>query len=168
MPTLYIMVGVGFAGKSTLAKAISDGFAIPLVSQDALYFEKHEELHLDGDSDEDWEMLLGMCKEKISGLLTSGQSVVFDNTNLKREHRDELRALADKAGARAVVVFLDTPETSLNERQEKNKVTAERHDVEQRHLDEAKRQLEIPTADEGAYVFTPTTGIAGFLASLPR
>ena len=39
MPTLYIMVGAGFAGKSTLAKAMADTLGIVLVSQDAHYFE---------------------------------------------------------------------------------------------------------------------------------
>jgi len=40
--TLYIMCGVGFAGKSTLAKKIAEYTGATLVSQDAMYFEKEE------------------------------------------------------------------------------------------------------------------------------
>lgn len=47
MPTLYIMCGVGFSGKSTLAKKIAEHTGAMLVSQDALYFEKEKELNLD-------------------------------------------------------------------------------------------------------------------------
>ena len=52
------MVGVGFSGKSTLAKKIAEHFDIPLISQDAMFFEKEKELNLDQDSDEQWRMLL--------------------------------------------------------------------------------------------------------------
>src|SRR3989344_2163559 len=128
-PILYIMVGVGFAGKSTLAKNISEHFKIPLVSQDALFFEKKKELNLIEDDDEMWQMLLDMCQDRIKELMTEGKSVVFDNVNLKREHRDELRKIARDANGRAVVIYLDTPEELLDKRQERNKVTAERHDV---------------------------------------
>lgn len=139
-----------------------------MVSQDALYFEKEKELNLDGDNEDQWQMLLTMCKEKIAGILAGGKSVVFDNVNLKREHRDELKALAQKAGGRAVVVFLDTPEVLLNKRQELNKTTGERHDVEQHHLDEAKRQLEAPSADEDVYTFVPGADMDSFIEKLPR
>ena len=168
MPTLYIMVGVGFAGKSTLAKNISEYFKIPLVSQDALFFEKEKELNLDEDDDAQWQMLLNMCKQRIKELLSSGKSVVFDNVNLKKEHRDELREIAKEAISNAIIIYLDTPEEILNKRQDRNKVTRERHHVKQEYLDDAKAQLEIPTDDEGTYKFTPTTDLETFLKTLPR
>ena len=55
------MCGVGFAGKSTLAKNIAEHFNIPLVSQDGLFFEKEKEFNLNEDDDEQWQMLLNMC-----------------------------------------------------------------------------------------------------------
>lgn len=162
------MVGVGFAGKSTLAKNIAEHFKIPLVSQDALFFEKEKELNLNEDDDAQWKMLLDMCKERIKELLIKGESVVFDNVNLKREHRDELREIAKEAGGKAVVVYLDTPEDVLNKRQDRNKISRERHDVKQEYLDDAKAQLEIPTDDEDTYRFTPETDLDSFLKKLPR
>lgn len=168
MPFLYIMVGVGFAGKSTLAKNIAEHFHITLVSQDGLFFEKEKELNLNEDNDEQWEMLLTMCKQRIKELMISGQSVVFDNVNLKKAHRDELRGLVKEVNGKAVVVYLDTPEEILNKRQDRNKVTRERHDVKQEYLDDAKVQLEIPTIDEDTYVFTPETDLADFISKLPN
>ncbi|MBX4189880.1 ATP-binding protein [Candidatus Parcubacteria bacterium] len=167
MPILYIMVGVGFSGKSTLAKNISEYLKIPLVSQDALFFEKEKELNLDLDDEKQWEMLLNMCKQRIVKLLREGKSVVYDNVNLRRDHRDELREIAQEASAQTVVIYLDTPEETLNQRQDNNKVTKERHDVKQEYLDDAKAQLEIPTADENPYHFTPETDLNTFLQQLP-
>lgn len=162
------MVGVGFSGKSTLAKNISEYFKTPLVSQDALFFEKKKELNLIEDDDEMWRMLLDMCQQRIKELMAEGKSVVFDNVNLKREHRDELRKIAKESGGKAVVIYLDTPEEILNKRQDRNKVTRERHDVKQEYLDDAKARLEIPTDDENTYRFTPETDLDSFLKKLPK
>ncbi len=163
------MCGVGFSGKSTLAKAIAAYFKIPLVSLDSLYFEHEKELEdAHYDDNKQWEILLEMSKEKIRGLFIEGTSVVFDNVNLTRKHRDELRELARQAGANAVVVYLDTRDSLLTERQMKNKETGERHDVEQHYLDEAKKQLEIPSAEEIVYTFTPGTNVEMFLKRLPQ
>lgn len=160
------MCGVGFSGKSTLAKKIAEYPNILLVSQDALFFEKEKELKLNQDDDAQWSMLLDMCKQRIKEILSAGKSVVFDNTNLMRAHRDELRILAREAGAKAVVVYLDTPGEILNKRQDDNAVTRERHDVKQEYLDDAKAQLEIPSNDEGVYIFTPDLNIDTFLKEL--
>src|SRR3989344_6324144 len=119
-PILYIMCVVGFSGKSTLAKRIAEHTGAVLVSQDALFFEKEKELNLDQDSDEQWRMLLDMCLDKIRENLKEGKSVVFDNTNTKFEHREELREAAKSVGAETKVIFLDTPVEIQKERQYKN------------------------------------------------
>jgi predicted kinase len=169
MKILYIMVGAGFAGKSTLAKAIADQLGIVLVSQDAHYFTHKDELpSWSDDTRQGWEKLLVMVRENIRRSLAAGHSVVFDNTNLTRRERDELRKLADEAGARAVVVFLDTPAAVLDERQARNKITKERHDVEQHYLDDAKAKLEIPASNESVYVFAPGSDVKEFIGKLPK
>lgn len=153
--TLYIMCGVGFAGKSTLAKKIAEHTGATLVSQDAMYFEKEEELRLDPDSDEQWRMILTMCHGKIREELGGGNSVVFDDTSLQVSHRDELRDIARETSAETKVVFLDTPVEVQKERQARNKITGERHDVEQHHLDKAIEDLQPPTEGEHVIVVKP-------------
>ena len=149
------MCGVGFAGKSTLAKKIAEYTGATLVSQDAMYFEKEEELKLDPDSDEQWRMILDMSQNRIREELSKGNSVVFDDTSLQVSHRDELRNIAQEIGAETKVVFLDTPIEIQKERQAQNKITSERHDVEQHHLDKAIEDLQPPTADEHVIVVKP-------------
>ncbi len=165
-PTLYIMCGVGFSGKSTLAKKISEYTGAVLVSQDGLFFEKEKELDLDQDSDKQWRMLLDMCLKRIKENLEVGKSVVFDNTNTKFEHREELRELAKSAGAETKVIFLDTPIGIQKERQKKNRESGERHDVKQEYLDQAVAELEVPDKDENTVTFKPNTDINEFLKNL--
>jgi len=163
---LYIMCGVGFSGKSTLAKRIAEHTGAILVSQDTLFFEKEKELNLDQDSDEQWRMLLDMCLERIRENLSAGKSVVFDNTNTKFEHRDELRKLAKSVGAETKVIFLDTPIEIQKERQMKNLKTRDRHDVKQKYLDQAVSELEVPSEEENTVVFKPNTDVNEFLKNL--
>jgi predicted kinase len=165
-PILYIMCGVGFSGKSILAQKIAEHTGAVLVSQDALFFELEKKINIDQDSDEQWEMLLAICKERILENLKVGKSVVFDDTNTQFEHRQELRGLAASVNGDTKVVFLDTPIEIQKERQLKNKETGERHDVKQEYLDQAIDELEIPTKNENVIVFKPDSNLELFLESL--
>ena len=160
------MCGVGFSGKSTLAKKIAEYTGATLVSQDALFFEKEKELNLDQDSDEHWRMLLDMCLERIKKNLSAEKSVVFDSTNTRFEHREELREVARSVGVETKVIFLDTPIEVQKERQQKNLSTGERHDVKQEYLDQAIVELEVPSENENTIVFKPDTDLNYFLKSL--
>lgn len=166
MPILYIMCGVGFSGRSTLAKEIAKHTGAVLVSQDLMYFEKKEELNIDEDDDNQWRMLLDMCKERILENLMKGNSVVFDNVSTRFEHREELRQLAKTANTESRVVFLDTPIEMQKERQEKNRQTGVRHDVKQEYLDQAIKELEVPTEAEHTLIFKPETDLNSFLSAL--
>jgi predicted kinase len=155
MKTLYIMCGVGFSGKSSLAKKIAEHTGAILVSQDSMFFEKEKELDLDQDSDEQWRMILNMCREIIREELSKGDSVVFDDTSLRLKHREKLREIAKDVGAETKVIFLDTPLDIQKQRQEKNKITGERHDVKQEYLDQVIAELERPNESENVVVVKP-------------
>ncbi len=166
MPILYIMCGVGFSGKSFLAKKIAEKTDSVLISQDAMYFENKDRLNIDEDSDEQWRMLLDMCIEKIKKNLLNGKSVVFDNVNTRLEHREELREIATSANADTKVVFLDTPLEVQKQRQSNNLTAKQRHDVKQEYLDQAIEELEVPTEEENTLVFKPETNLEVFLNRL--
>ncbi len=164
--TLYIMCGVGFSGKSTLAKKIAEHTKSILISQDALFFEKEKELNLSQDSEDDWRMVINMCRDKIKEELSKSHSVVFDDTSTKFRYREKLRTIAKMTGADTKVIFLDTPIEVQKERQLKNKISKERHDVKQEYLDDAIQELEIPTDGENVLVFKPDTNVGEFLKKL--
>jgi predicted kinase len=160
------MCGVGFSGKSTLAKKIAEYTHATLVSQDSMFFEKEKELSLNLDNDKQWEMVLSMCITRIKEELTKGNSAVFDDTSLRVSHRDKLREIAEDADSETKVIFLNTPIETQKERQERNKITAERHDVKQEYLDQAIAELEIPGNDENTHVFEVNMNVEEFLKTL--
>lgn len=160
------MCGVGFSGKSTLAKKIVEYTGAILISQDETFFKNEKELNLDPDSDIDWKKILNICRDNIRTSLKNGDSVVFDDTSHKLRLREKLRVIANECGAETRVIFLDTPMEIQKERQEKNKITKERHDVKDEYLNLAIAELEVPTEDEHVFIYKPNANTDEFLKSL--
>ena len=44
--------------------------------------------------------------------------------------------------------------------------TGERHNVKQEYLDQAIKELEVPTEEENVLIFKPDTDLKSFLSSL--
>lgn len=106
-PKLYIMCGLAFSGKSTLARKIAEHTGSELISFDKLWVEKDKEKSVPKDA-EGWRYIRDVAQEKVLALLKVGKTVVYDDNNPRKEHREELKQVAKKAEVRAVVVYLDT------------------------------------------------------------
>lgn len=161
------MVGIAFSGKSTLAKKIARDKNAVLVSQDQVWFEKLKELDLDIESNVDWNEILKITNQKVRDELANGNSVVIDNANLRHIYRQQLVDMAREYDAKSIIIFLDTPLEVQKERQLKNLVTNERHNVKQELIDEANAILEPPETSETVFVFRPDTDVQVFLSKLP-
>lgn len=164
MKTLYIMCGVVFTGKTTLAKAIAEAKDAELVSLDAITPEMTGFIE---DQKEHYRRRKEMGLEQVTSLLANGKSVVYDSVNAKRKHRNEARGIAAANGAEAIVIFLDTPEEEQDRRRAENTKTDERHHVSQADIDKNRNDLERPNEDERVFIFTPETDLTSWLAKLP-
>ncbi len=165
MLKLYIMCGIAFAGKSTLARKIAEHTGSTLVGFDTLWIEKEKEQPIPKDAI-GWRMIRKLGQQKVLEELTRGHSVVYDDNNVKREHREELRNVARQVGVESVVIYLNTPLETIRARELENKVTGVRHEVELENFQTVLEQLEPPLPDENALLFTPDTKIEDFLQKL--
>jgi predicted kinase len=175
MPTLTIMCGLAFSGKSTLARAIADQTGATLVSFDALWVLTDKE-RLVPQGVKGWRFIRDAAQAEIRALLLAGTSCVYDDVSVRREHREELRRVASEVAAsgqpvRAVVVYLDTPLTVIRARQEGNNVSGERHEVDPAMADEVAKQLEMPVgsgpdAEGEVLVFRPGDDVEDFISKL--
>ncbi|HEU0080502.1 MAG TPA: ATP-binding protein [Candidatus Paceibacterota bacterium] len=162
MATLYIMCGQAFSGKSTLAKEIARYAGAALVSQDAIWFEKEGEAKLSGQKP-DYHHVLEISRQRIREALKQGRSAVFDNTNAGFKHREELRQIAHRFGAEAAVVYLNTSDEELNRRQGANRVTKERHDVNEEELKKVRDRFEVPSPNESVLTYLPGENVSDWL-----
>lgn len=165
MTKLYIMCGLAFSGKSTLARKIAEHTGNKLIAFDKLWIEKEKERPVPKGS-EGWRYIRDVAQEEILTSLRSGVSVIYDDNNPRREHRKELRKVAKEVGVEAFVIYLDTPMNVIRARERANKTSQERHGVEPENFEKVLSDLEIPTADENVIVFRPEMDMNEFIKHL--
>lgn len=162
MPTLFILCGLPFSGKSTLARKIAEATGSVLVSYDALWMEKNRETGLSLPFDE----FSALAEERLAQALANGSSAVYDTLNNSRGWRDRLRGIADRQGARSVIVYLNTPLAVIEQRRAENDRTGERHSVSAATVREEAAKFETPEPAEAAIEFTPETNFPSWVERL--
>lgn len=165
MANLYIMCGLAFSGKSTLSRKITDHLGARRIAFDELWIEKEKEGVI-LQEDEGWKYIRKVGLDEIAKTLDEGISVVYDDNNPKFEHREEVRKIAKKVGAKDLVIYLNTPMETIQARENINKNTGERHEVETVNFQKVTKDLEVPTSNEKFVEFTPETNIQTFLQNI--
>src|SRR3954451_11269019 len=165
-PTLYILCGLPFAGKTSLGRAIAAHTGGGGVSFDELYDAHGEELARTRDSQAVWQAVRDLAGEQIAELLRRGISVVYDNTNFRVAHRDALRVIAQEAGGRATVVNVNTPLAAITARRQADARTRGREDITDTDLTYVLAQWEAPLPGENVVEFRPESHLPSWLAHL--
>jgi predicted kinase len=166
LPTLYFLCGLPFSGKSTLGRALAAHAGGAIVSFDELYAEYGEALARARDTLAVWQAVRELAGERIEALLRGGVSVVYDNTNFRVEHREAIRAVAEGAGARAVLIYVNTPLEMIEERRAANARTRERGEIGDATLAYVQAVWQGPREDEGALEFRPEMDLAAWIEGL--
>ncbi len=165
MATLYIMCGLAFSGKSTLARKIADHTGGQRIAFDELWIEE-QKIHSIKQGGEGWEFIRKVAKDKIAKALGNGESVVYDDTNPRFEHREEMRNIAKNLGYGTVVVYVNTPIEIIRQREQANRISPNRHEVEPTNFQETVDQMETPGPGENVLEFTPNTNLDEFLKTI--
>lgn len=166
MPKLYIMCGLAFSGKSTLARKIAEYTGSKIIAFDKLWIEKDRKKPISKNA-KGWAYVRRIGQKEVLKYLNFGTSVVYDDNNPKRQHRDEFKNLAIKAGTDPIVIYLDTPLDIIRSREKANKISQDRHEVESQNFQKVLADMEVPTQEEGiVLVFTSETNLDEFLKIL--
>jgi predicted kinase len=146
---LYILCGMPFSGKTTLAKKIAQKFNSEIVAFDWIWTEIYPSENPDlKNKDNQWLKVRNSAKERITALLKEGRSVVYDDVNPKYEHREEFRQLGKKLGIETKVIFLDLSFAEIKKRRSVNLINKDRHDVSDQNFNKAIADFEKPTNGE--------------------
>ena len=100
MNTLFVMVGIPGSGKSTYANTL--GFKV--VSTDSI----REELFGDASDQRNGDVVFSTAFERLNEELKSGNSVVFDATNVRRDARERVLENCKNNYSKAVAVVMNT------------------------------------------------------------
>ncbi len=162
MPTLYLLCGVAFSGKTTLGEAIARHAGLRVVSTE----EINEVRGLRGGEGipyQEWEATHAIAVSWLGRLMGSGEDLLVDDTNCFRWIRDRFRWVAERHGYRPRVIFLDVPLEVLHQRRRANQLTGDRHRVVDPIFDSHAADFEPPSEDEDVITFDPDQDLGQWL-----
>jgi predicted kinase len=147
MKTLYLMCGLSFSGKTTLARKIVERLQCTYISLDNINAERGL-WGGDGVPIEEWERTHALARERLATWMVTEKDAVVDDTNNLRWLRERWRAAARSNCYRTVVIYLNIPHTELATRRCANQVTADRKGISEAVWTEHVSNFEPPDADE--------------------
>ncbi|MBI4100176.1 ATP-binding protein [Candidatus Microgenomates bacterium] len=166
-PKLYILCGLPFAGKTTLANEIVKLLGFMSVNIDEIKVEKgYKDVGDDDISDDVWKDIFEEIQKRIGENLDKGKSIICESYNVVRSARNETRVAALRRGIETVVIFVNIPEEVTRKRWLENKQTNERFDISERVYNEAKREFEPPTENENVIIYNGTIPINEWIEQL--
>ena len=143
------MCGLPFSGKTTLSKKIAEKTGAKMIAFDWIWAEKEKELSPDLPKIQEWQDRSRQVYKRIRHSLTNGESVVYDDISVRREHRESLRKIAQESNANFMIVYLNIPMSEIKKREAGNKISKERHDVASINFNNALKQWQSPMGEEG-------------------
>ena len=164
MPTLYLLCGMPFSGKTTLGKTISRQIDSAYMSLDEIN-ELRGLRGGDGIPVAEWEKTHSIAMSQMQTIMPTFQDIVLDDTNCFRWLRDRFRQLAAEHNYRTTVVFVDVPMSEIWQRMLNNKDTPTRHTVKPEIVKEITKTFEPPEENENVLKYAGKQPINEWLIS---
>lgn len=105
-PTLVIVSGLPGTGKSYFSRKLAERIPSIIVESDLL---RKEIFASPSYTLSESQQLFTVCHHLISELLRKGIRVIFDATNLREAHREELYHIASQTGSKLIIVQIKAP-----------------------------------------------------------
>lgn len=161
-PTLFLMVGLPGAGKTTRAKELAAAHRALRLTPDDWMISLFDGTQPDGKRD----LLEGRLIDLALHVLRLGTSVVLDFGLWGRDERSALRWLAGSTGVVSEVVYLPVDENVQRERIAHREATASQttFPMSEDDIERWRKQFQVPDRDElrGGTIPEPPTGWPGW------
>jgi len=164
MKTLYLLCGMPFSGKTTLAKSVSEHLHCPYISLDEIN-EQRGMKGGDGIPVEEWEKTHSIAINVLYELMPTEQDIVLDDTSCFRWLRDRYRTIGNQYSYQTIIVYLDIPLLEIRKRMQENEKTKVRLSVRQDIIEVMAKTFEQPQVDEIAVRYTLGQSIQEWITS---
>lgn len=156
-PMLYILCGLPFSGKTTLAKELVKRFGFIRVDLDQINTERGLGSKSNDDiSDEDWKITYDESYKRVERVLAQGKIVINDTANFTRKQRDKLRTIATNHNITTKVIYVNVPNETARKRWQENRITKQRYDVRDEGFAEVADNFQVPTKEENVIFYDQT------------
>jgi len=162
---MYVLSGVSFAGKSVLARQISEAKHIEIIDPDDIAHEKGLGLHGEFLSDAVWHVIHHEAENRARSLLYAGKSIVYDTTAFNKEQRDHLRKIASASGATPIVIIVSIAREEAFKRWQENNISKQRSVVHIEDFQMCTDAFTFPGDDEKYLVYHAREDISSWIAN---
>ena len=112
-PTFIVVSGLPGTGKSYLSSKLAERLGFLILGSDAL---RKTLFPSPSYSQQESSHLFQACHLLIERLLAKGVSIILNATNLSERHRERLYNIADRMGAKLILVRVEAPHQVVEER----------------------------------------------------
>ncbi len=158
-PTLYLMLGYPGAGKTTVAKLVSEITGAEHIWAD---HERKIKYGQPSYSQTENDELYSELNHRTESLLREGKSVMFDTAFNHYEDRKKLENIARTAGADTVILWVQTPREVAKKRAttdldaQPTRVLNDQEPLHHEHFEYLSDKLEEPRNDETVVILNGT------------
>lgn len=146
---LYILCGIPFSGKTTLAKRMVEKFGFARIDLDEVKFELFGTSITDGEIDQlGWDKVYQRMYKRIEDLLKTGKTVINDTGNFTRNERNIVKKIADDLGVESITIYVDIPTKEARNRLLENRHSKVRFDVSDGDFNSTVSEMEKPEVGE--------------------
>jgi predicted kinase len=151
---LYILCGIPFSGKTTLAKRMVDKFGFTRIDLDEVKFDLFSSSITDSEIDQSgWDKVYQEMYRRIRESLNKGETVIHDTGNFTKYERGLVKKIADDLGIESITIFVDISEEEAYKRLLENRTTGERFDVDDADFVSTVSEMEKPRDDEKHIIY---------------
>ncbi len=164
---LFVLCGLPFSGKTTLARALARQLQLEHIEVDAVHRERGVLAAERPLGPQDWRAAYLRSLRRAALVLRQGRSVIFDATSHRRAQREQLRRLAQANGATMTIIHLDLPLAEINRRRSGNHQAPQRPAIPDAEFDRVAEQFEPPQPSDGVVVrYTAQCSFETWIAQL--
>jgi predicted kinase len=156
-PINFVLVGLPYAGKSTLSNELKNRFGFEHINIDQLKFDRGFTSVGDDDvPDEVWDEIFDEADKLLVKHLQSGKNVANEYAWITRQWRDRTRKVALEAGFSTKLIYIKLPTEIIRQRWRLNKENPTRFHWPEAEFEGLLRDFEIPGEDEDLIVYDQT------------
>ena len=166
-PTQYILVGLPYSGKTTLASELVERLGFAHINIDKIKADKgYGNVGDDDVPDLAWNSIFSEADKQIVKYLGRGKNIANEYAWVTREWRDRARNVAGDIGFSTKVIYIKLPKKVVWERWVENDKTKVRFHWPKDEFERYFREFEEPTADEDVIIYDQTVPVEEWIKNL--
>lgn len=163
-PTHYLLVGLPYSGKTTLAQELVKLGNFAHINIDQLKWDRgYTRVGDDDVPDQVWNEIFATADQLLITHLQLGVNVANEYAWITRAWRDRARQVATSVGIETKVIYLQLPRATILERWQANSIARNRFHWPEKEMQDIFHDFEEPTDKENVIIYNQTIPLEAWI-----